>query len=93
MSRKRFDAMPCSIARALDLVGGGRRLRHDANTLPGSSGSPCFSVALDFVALHHAGGDARYGKADYNQAIPTAKIIERLTRKGIAPFWKDTPPP
>ena len=88
----KLEPIKLTMGRALDLVGGGRRLRHDANTLPGSSGSPCFSVALEFVALHHAGGDARYGKADYNQAIPATKIIERLTRQGVTPFWKEAPP-
>ena len=88
----KLEPLKLTVGRALDLVGGGRRLRHDANTLPGSSGSPCFSVTLAFVALHHAGGDSRYAKADYNQAIPCPKIIERLTRRGIAPFWKDAPP-
>ncbi len=29
---------------------------YDANTEGGSSGSPCFSAALDVVALHHMGG-------------------------------------
>ena len=38
---------------------GGLRLRHDANTDHGSSGSPCFNAALDPVALHHA-GDPEY---------------------------------
>jgi S1-C subfamily serine protease len=88
----KLEPLKLTMGRALDLVGGGRRLRHDANTLPGSSGSPCFSVALAFVALHHAGGDSRYSKADYNQAIPNLKIIDRLTRRGVTPFWNDAPP-
>ena len=88
----KLEPLKLTMGRALDLVGGGRRLRHDANTLPGSSGSPCFSVALEFVALHHAGGDSRYAKADFNQAIPGAKIIDRLTRRGVTQFWKGAPP-
>ena len=88
----KLEPLKLTMGKALDVVGGGRRLRHDANTLPGSSGSPCFSVSLDFVALHHAGGDSRYAKADYNQAIPAAKIIERMTRQGVTPFWNDPPP-
>jgi S1-C subfamily serine protease len=88
----KLEPLKLTMGRALDLVAGGRRLRHDANTLPGSSGSPCFSVSLAFVALHHAGGDSRYAKADYNQAIPAAKIIDRMTRQGVTPFWNDPPP-
>ena len=88
----KLEPLKLTMGRALDLVAGGRRLRHVANTLPGSSGSPCFSVSLAFVALHHAGGDSRYAKADYNQAIPAAKIIDRMTRQGVTPFWNDPPP-
>ncbi len=88
----KLEPLKLTMGRALDLVAGGRRLRHDANTLPGSSGSPCFSVSLAFVALHHAGGNSRYAKADYNQAIPAAKIIDRMTRQGVTPFWNDPPP-
>ena len=87
-----LEPLKLTIGRALDVVGDGLRLRHDANTLPGSSGSPCFSASLALVALHHAGGDSRFEKADYNQAIPIAKIIGRLERRGIEPFWKDAPP-
>jgi hypothetical protein len=88
----KLEPLKLTLGKALDVVGGGRRLRHDANTLPGSSGSPCFSVTLEFVALHHAGGDTRHGRADYNQAIPAAKIVDRLTRQGVTPFWNEQPP-
>jgi hypothetical protein len=88
----KLEPLKLTMGRALDIVGGGRRLRHDANTLPGSSGSPCFSASLALVALHHAGGDSRYAKADFNQAIPIAKIIDRMTRQGVRPFWNDSPP-
>jgi hypothetical protein len=89
----KLEPLKLTIGRALDVVADGLRLRHDANTLPGSSGSPCFSASLALVALHHAGGDSRFEKADYNQAIPIAKIIDRLGRSGVDPFWKETPPP
>jgi Effector-associated domain 1/Trypsin-like peptidase domain len=88
----KLEPLKLTMGRTLDVVGGGRRVRHDANTLPGSSGSPCFSADLAFVALHHAGGDTRYSKADYNQAIPNSKIIERLGKQGVSPFWNDQPP-
>jgi hypothetical protein len=63
----------------------GLRLRHNARTLPGSSGSPCFDSNLELVALHHAGNDK------YNQAIPMGRIFKDLENKA-PPFWKDVPP-
>jgi hypothetical protein len=88
----KLQPLKLTMGQMLNLAGGGRRLRHNANTLPGSSGSPCFSAALSLVALHHAGGDDRYARADFNQAIPIAKIIERLGRRQIPPFWNVSPP-
>ncbi len=87
-----LQPLKLTMGKMLDLVGGGRRLRHDAATLPGSSGSPCFSASLSLVALHHAGGDDRYEKADFNQAIPIGKIVARLVRQQVTPFWADAPP-
>ncbi|MBB5048047.1 hypothetical protein HNR60_002808 [Rhodopseudomonas rhenobacensis] len=88
----KLQPLKLTMGAMLELVGGGRRLRHSANTLPGSSGSPCFSAAMSLVALHHAGGDDRYVRADFNQAIPIGKIIDRLTRQGVTPFWEASPP-
>lgn len=63
-----------------------RRLRYDANTEGGSSGSPCLNVSLDLVGLHHA-GDPLYdgeGLARYNQGIPIRLVADDLAAKGIA---------
>jgi hypothetical protein len=87
-----LQPLKLTMGKMLALAGGGRRLRHDASTLPGSSGSPCFSASLSLVALHHAGGDDRYEKADFNQAIPIEKIVARLTRQKVTPFWTAAPP-
>ncbi len=64
------------------------RVRYDANTEPGSSGSPCFNVQLKLVALHH-GGDPDYKRLQgaFNQGIPTGLIVQHLAAQGIAPFW------
>jgi hypothetical protein len=86
-----LQPLKLTMGQMLELAGGGRRLRHNANTLPGSSGSPCFSAALALVALHHAGGDDRYAPSNFNQAIPIAKIIDRLTRQKVTPFWNASP--
>jgi hypothetical protein len=37
------------------------RVSYTANTEPGSSGSPCFTSALDLVALHHWGAQPNRG--------------------------------
>lgn len=71
----------------------GIRVRHNASTLPGSSGSPCFNPDLDVVAFHHA-GDPLYDifRGRYNQAIPMAPIIADLQARGVEPFWENEPP-
>jgi hypothetical protein len=58
----------------------GTRVQYTVNTEPGSSGSPCFDVAFNLVALHHS-GDPNYSSvptADYNEGIPTATIFGKL---------------
>lgn len=68
--------------------GNGTRLRYDASTDHGSSGSPVLDVKGNVIALHH-GGDPDYthllGK--YNQGIPIALIVKRAAARGVAKFW------
>ena len=52
------------------------RLRHRVNTMPGSSGSPCFNARLELVGLHHAGDTAVVPA--YNVAIPIRAITDFL---------------
>jgi hypothetical protein len=59
------------------LVHDGLRLRYRTNTSPGSSGSPCFSMDWDLLALHHLGGPARQ-QATYNQGIPVGLIRKTI---------------
>ena len=59
----------------------GLRLRHDANTTAGSSGSPAFTFDLRCAALHHA------GRKDINLAIPLRPIFKRMRERGVAAFW------
>ena len=65
------------------------RVRYDANTDHGSSGSPCFDAKLDLVALHH-GGDPDSGKlAKFNQGIPIETILNDLSSRPDVPvFWE-----
>jgi hypothetical protein len=62
------------------------RLRYDANTSKGLSGSPCFDAKLRLVGLHHSGGpfyDAPC-KPKYNQAIPIGLIAKRIAGQVVA---------
>lgn len=64
------------------------RVRHDVNTLGGSSGSPVFGNDLSLVALHQA-GDPNFDKLyhpEYNQAIPMTKISAQLKARQIDPL-------
>src|SRR5689334_21668531 len=56
------------------------RVRYRTNTLPGSSGSPCFNSNWELVALHH-GGDPDH-KPTYNQGIPIHTILKTLSGHG-----------
>ena len=61
------------------------RVRHDANTLGGSSGSPVFAHDLSLVALHHV-GDPNYAelhRPKFNQAVPIGKIAQQIKTRGV----------
>jgi hypothetical protein len=57
------------------------RVRYATNTEPGSSGSPCFDLNWNLIALHHY-GDPAFGHPKYNQGIPIHLIRGRLNRLG-----------
>lgn len=76
---------PLQIAAGRFLAIRKQRVRYDANTLPGSSGSPCFDAKLNLVALHHL-GDPSYDPAhrpEYNQGIPMHRIVACCAKEGI----------
>jgi hypothetical protein len=62
-------------------VPSGLRLRYDANTEPGSSGSPVFDASLGLVALHHA-GDPNWTPT-YNQGIPIGLVAACLKDRNV----------
>ena len=80
----RLQPMQLSTGKVMNFVGGGLRVRHDARTLPGSSGSPVLNADLEFVALHHAGepNNRLDYKGAYNQAIPLAEIVQHVVAGG-----------
>ncbi len=69
------------------------RVRHEATTERGSSGSPCFNFSnLEPFALHHAGKHSRTLNKPYNQAIPITRIMRYLRDSGkVEAFWDMSP--
>jgi hypothetical protein len=78
---------PLSIAFDTDSVirlnDGKTRVRYRTNTEHGSSGSPCFNLKLELVALHHAGDPEYDHPAEYNAGIPIDNIVALLAKKKI----------
>jgi len=73
--------------RSITTVNANRtRVRHRTNTERGSSGSPCFNVHWELVALHHCGDpdDSPAGLARWNQSIPVDTIVALIIRRGHA---------
>jgi hypothetical protein len=94
LTRRRQLPMKLADGKVLGFVGGGIRLRHDAKTLPGSSGAPCCNAQLTPVALHHAGDPRDWPgyHGSYNQAVPLALIVADLMMRTVDPFWDMEPP-
>lgn len=63
----------------------GNRLRYDVNTERGSSGSPCFSLALEPFGIHHAAGPTN--ALTYNQCVPLRPVLRRMREQNIPAFW------
>jgi hypothetical protein len=57
------------------------RVRYKTNTEHGSSGSPCFNLFWELVALHQMGDPAFRDR--YNQGIPIAAIRKLLKARGL----------
>ena len=53
-----------------------RRIAYTMNTKGGSSGSPCFDLNWDLIAIHHEGDDFT------NHGVPMKFIVEFLNTKG-----------
>lgn len=66
------DALRLTVGTVVEFNHGGTRVRYDANSKNGSSGSPVFDADLNLVALHHARDPACPPK--WNQAIPISVI-------------------
>lgn len=66
----------------IGLIHDGLRLRYSTNTAPGSSGSPCFNIDWNLLALHHL-GDPLHGPASYNQGVPIGLIRDAIVAGGL----------
>jgi hypothetical protein len=79
-------SLELSFGKALAYNESATRLRYDANTEEGASGSPALTMALEPFGLHHAGGPGRSQK--YNQCVPLRLIIQRMMRQNKPEFWR-----
>jgi hypothetical protein len=68
--------------------GNGTRVRYRTNTDPGSSGSPCFTMDWDLVALHHY-GDPKWLNPLFNQGVPIELIRRRIEASGLGNMLGD----
>ena len=75
----------------IGLVHNGLRLRYHTNTKAGSSGSPCFSLGWDLLALHHL-GDPASGPGTFNQGVPVGLIRASIESRGHAGLLGDAGP-
>jgi hypothetical protein len=69
-----------SVGAVKEFNGRKTRLRYDANSKVGSSGSPCFNGKLELVGLHHA-FDLVNKPPQWNQAIPFGLVLSELKKK------------
>lgn len=60
------------------------RVHYRTNTEGGSSGSPCFDVNWDLVALHHSGDPKAnpLALARWNRGIPFDLIVQQIRGRG-----------
>lgn len=87
---KTSQPLKLAIGNHLGFAGGGLRMRYDADTRGGSSGSPVFNADLEVIGLHHRGdpnADGLRMQAKHNQGIPIRRIVALLAQRQIEQFW------
>lgn len=79
------NAQPLKLAFDTDAIIGinenGTIVKYKTNTEPGSSGSPCFDINWNLIALHHS-GDPDWNPT-YNAGTPFSAICSRLDKQGL----------
>ncbi len=91
MQHPKGQPLQFAVGEHLGLNPAENRVRYDADTLGGSSGSPIFNSALDLIGLHHRGdpeADVVAMTAEHNQGIPIAKILAHMAQEGVTAFWE-----
>lgn len=71
------DAGPLKLAPGFVKDVEDNRVIYTVNTLPGSSGSPCFTTAWQPVALHH------YGAGKGNRGVTFSAILDQLNKRNL----------
>lgn len=82
LQHPRGDPLQLSVGTVTAFNQRGTRVRYDANSKDGSSGSPVFNADLQLVALHHAHDPAAAPK--WNQAVPFDCVRKMCQADGIA---------
>jgi hypothetical protein len=81
------DGAPLKLALDTNAVIGSNsnetRIRYSTNTESGSSGSPCFDMEWNLVALHHY-GDPAWQQPMFNQGVPIHLIRQKIATDGFA---------
>jgi hypothetical protein len=79
------DGSPMKLALDTDAVisvnANRTRVKYATNTEAGSSGSPCFTLDWELVALHHF-GDPAWVEPVYNQGVPAQLIRKKIAEDG-----------
>ncbi len=79
------NAQPLKLAfdteAIIDINENGTTVKYKTNTEPGSSGSPCFDINWNLVALHHS-GDPDWNPT-YNAGTPISAICARLQKQDL----------
>jgi V8-like Glu-specific endopeptidase len=76
------DPLQMAVGEVVEFNGKGTRMRYNANSKDGSSGSPCFNADLQLVALHHA-YDINHKPPHWNQAVPFSVIRSAWQNRNI----------
>lgn len=71
-----------SMGNVLAFNSAATRVKYDAITDNGFSGSPCFTTDLDVFGLHHATDPAK--RPTFNRAVPLDLIVDDLKAQKIA---------
>jgi hypothetical protein len=66
---------------SINVNGNGTRITYMTNTEPGSSGSPCFNINWELIAIHHAGDPDSFSPT-YNQGVTIKAILALLDQRG-----------